>query len=91
MAYYNLGNALHDAGELDEAIAHFARATELDETYVDAHFNLGIAYQEKLDYRAALRCYDTCAALDPTFQEAVEAANIIRMHNLQNEGNGKGS
>mmetsp|Transcript_28759 Transcript_28759/g.46911 ORF Transcript_28759/g.46911 Transcript_28759/m.46911 type:complete len:99 (+) Transcript_28759:709-1005(+) len=87
MAYYNLGNALHDCGRLDEAIEYFQRAVELDNTYVDAHFNLGIAYQEYNDFKNALKCYDTCASLDPTFVEAIEASQALRSRGTKSSRN----
>ena len=51
---------------------------KLDPTYVDAHFNLGIAYQDKGQYSASLKCYDNTCLLDSDFIEAKKAAKSIR-------------
>jgi serine/threonine-protein kinase len=62
VAHNNLGNALHDQGKLDEAIAEYRAALRLNPNYTEAHNNLGVALRDqgKLDeaiaeYRAALR------------------------------------
>src|SRR5205814_9461794 len=47
MAEYNLGLALKNQGQLDEAIAHYRRAINIWPGYVEAHYNLGGAYIEK--------------------------------------------
>ncbi len=41
MAHYNLGYALQLKGQLDEAIACYKKAIELDPKYAEAHCNLG--------------------------------------------------
>jgi len=53
--YYNLGNAAREAGRIDEAIARYRRALELDPTAASAHNNLGMALQAqgRLDQAAA--------------------------------------
>ena len=42
IAHTNLGNALHDKGQLDEAIACCKKAIELDPKLAIAHNNLGM-------------------------------------------------
>src|SRR5262249_15112457 len=39
--HYNLGLALNGRGQVDEAIACWRKAIELDEKYAEAHCNLG--------------------------------------------------
>jgi protein O-mannosyl-transferase len=49
-AHNNLGIALKNRGDVDEAIVHLRRALELKADYPDAHVNLGVA----LRYRGAI-------------------------------------
>ena len=41
MAHDNLGRALADRGQVDEAIAHYRKALEIKPDYAEAHNNLG--------------------------------------------------
>ncbi|MET0279780.1 MAG: tetratricopeptide repeat protein [Steroidobacteraceae bacterium] len=52
---YNLGVALEDLGQCDEAIAAYQRALELDAEYSDAHHNLARLWEQAGDARRALR------------------------------------
>ena len=65
LAHNNLGNALRDKGALDEAIACFKKALELDPKYAMAHNNLGVALNDKGDVEGAIRCYRTALDIDP--------------------------
>ena len=49
----------------------------MDPTYASAHFNLGISFQEKGNYIAALSCYRRAHSMDVTFTDALNAAEII--------------
>src|SRR5438067_2117502 len=57
MAEYNLGLALKNQGQLDQAIAHYRRAINIWPDYVEAHYNLGGAYIEKGEFDEALAEY----------------------------------
>src|SRR5262249_16641473 len=46
-AHLNLGLALRDKGQLDEAIAAFRKAIEIDPKLAQAHGNLGLALKDK--------------------------------------------
>jgi tetratricopeptide (TPR) repeat protein len=46
-AHYNLGNALRDKGQLDEAIAAWRQALRIKKDYAEAHDSLGLALQKK--------------------------------------------
>src|SRR4029077_13417190 len=47
MAHYNLGIALQDQGETDQAITHYRQAIALRSNYAEAHYNLGHLLAEK--------------------------------------------
>ncbi|MDX2229122.1 MAG: tetratricopeptide repeat protein [Leptolyngbyaceae cyanobacterium bins.349] len=44
MGWFNLGTALKDMGNLEDAIACYQQAIELEPTYAQAHHGLGIAW-----------------------------------------------
>jgi tetratricopeptide (TPR) repeat protein len=46
-AHYNLGIALRQKGKIDESIAQYEKAIQLNPEYGDAHINLGTALLEK--------------------------------------------
>jgi predicted O-linked N-acetylglucosamine transferase (SPINDLY family) len=63
--FYNLGNALKDQGNLDEAIAAFRRAIAIKPDWADAHLALGNSLngQGKLD--EAIAAYGKAIAVKP--------------------------
>jgi serine/threonine-protein kinase len=79
----NLGNALKAKGELDEAIACFRKASELDPKYAAAHVNLGaILCDVTHDYDGAIACFRAAIELDPKV--------AVGHYNLGNALRGKG-
>ena len=46
-AYYNLGNALDDTGDLKGAVENYRRAIEIDPNYSNAYHNLFILMETK--------------------------------------------
>jgi tetratricopeptide (TPR) repeat protein len=81
-AHYNLGNALRDKGQLDEAITEYREAISLNEDYASAHYNLGIVLHAKGKVDEAIACYQKTIALYP---------KVARAHyNLGNALKGKG-
>ncbi len=56
-AYGNLGAALMNKGQVDEAIACYQKAIELDPKYAMAHTNLGFALTRKGQVDEAIACY----------------------------------
>jgi hypothetical protein len=64
-AHTNLGNALHDKGEVDEAIQHYRQAIRLDPKFAGAHNNLGAALKAQGRVGEAIQHYRTAILLDP--------------------------
>jgi tetratricopeptide (TPR) repeat protein len=56
----NLGNALLKQNEIDQAIASYTRALEINPLYGLAELNLGRAFLAKQDFQAALSAFDRC-------------------------------
>ncbi len=69
-AHNNLGVALGDKGQLDEAIACYKKAIELDPKDAFAHCNLGNALREKGQVDEAIACCKKAIALDPKLAAA---------------------
>jgi tetratricopeptide (TPR) repeat protein len=65
MAYANLGVALAEQEQLDEAIVFFQQALERVPDAVETHYNLGVAYRLKGSCREALVHLRQAQALDP--------------------------
>ena len=70
MAHYNLGIALHDHGETDQAITHYRQAIELRPGYAEAHYNLGRLLAEKGEFNDAINHYEATLAINATDAEA---------------------
>ena len=62
--------AHHRMGQLDQAIAEYARVIVLDPRHVDAYNNLGVALRVQGQFAAAVACYRRALALRP------ESANM---------------
>ena len=67
VAHCNLGDALAEQGRLDEAIAHFRRAVEIEPSYANAHNNLGNALLRKGSLDEAIVHFKKAAAIQPGF------------------------
>jgi len=70
MAHYNLGIALHDQGETDQAITHYRQAIALRSNYAEAHYNLGRLLAEKGEFSDAITHYEKALAINPADAEA---------------------
>jgi len=66
----NLGNALRQRGQLDEAIASYQQALALKPDYAEALTNLGVAWKEKGRLDDAIGCYQRALALRPSYPDA---------------------
>ena len=66
----NLGNALRDAGELDEAIDAYRHAIAAKPDYAEAHNNLGNALREAGEAAQALGSCARAIELKPGYAEA---------------------
>jgi tetratricopeptide (TPR) repeat protein len=67
VAHNDLGNALVNRGEIDEAMSHYLRAVEIDPTYTDAHNNLGNLYVRKGDLDHATAEFRRALQINPNY------------------------
>ena len=69
-AYNNLGNALRELGQFEEAEACLRQALRLKPDYAEAAYNLGVALWSKGDWRRPRPCYRQAIRLKPDYAEA---------------------
>ena len=71
---FNLGNQFYEAGQLDEAVAAYQKALELDPKYQGAYANLGVTYYQQQKFDLAASQYEKALELDP--QDGEVAYNL---------------
>jgi tetratricopeptide (TPR) repeat protein len=76
-AYNNLGIALDEKGQLNEAIACFQQALRLNPNHAKAHNNLGNAYYRKGLLDEAVREYRNALSLDPNYRDALYNLSVV--------------
>jgi len=73
-ADYNLGVALQEQGELEEAIACYQRVLELNPNYGEVYLNLGKIYQDRNNLKEAISAYrQGLKLINPHYAAAVAA------------------
>ena len=70
--HYNLGNVYLDAGQYKLAQLHYEVAREIEPTYPNLSYNLGVAYGLQGDWARSHECFVTYAGLAPEFAESVQ-------------------
>jgi tetratricopeptide (TPR) repeat protein len=71
LAHHNLGfDLLQKEGRVDEAIAHFEKALEIDPATASTQFNLGDAFREKGQMDEAITHYRKALQIKPDYAEA---------------------
>lgn len=79
-----LGRVLHFARRFEEAVQQYLRTLELDPSFAEAHFDLGMSYEELGLYSEAQRELESAATLsggNPT-----QLAELARCHALSGNG-----
>ncbi len=66
-AQMNLGCALADRGQFDEAIAQYRKALEIEPDHVNAHYNLGLALVERGQVEEAIAHYRKALDINPDY------------------------
>ncbi|MFP3912406.1 MAG: tetratricopeptide repeat protein [Desulfobacteraceae bacterium] len=78
MVMYGLGTAYALEENFEDAIAYFEKAIDIFPYFVEAHYNLGTAYQKKLDLRRCVYCMRKVIEIGGNEMLVQEAENSIR-------------
>ena len=70
IAHNNLGLALLQEGDVDEAISHYQKALQINSDYAELHYNFGIALLQNGDVDEAIAQYQTALQIKPGYAEA---------------------
>ncbi len=70
MAHYNLGIALNEQGNPDEAIVHYRHAVDLRPSYAEAHYNLGRLLVQKGELDEAIAHYEKAVEINSADADA---------------------
>lgn len=64
------GNDYFEQDDLEQAIAEYTQAIELDPNYALAYYNLGVAHNDLGELEEAIADYSQVIEIDPTYAEA---------------------
>jgi tetratricopeptide (TPR) repeat protein len=64
------GNALFQKGQVDDAIAQYQKAVEINPNYVQAHYNLGLALFQKGQLDEAVAEFQKAVEINPNDADA---------------------
>lgn len=80
-AYNDRGVEMQADGMVTSAIDSYSRALELNPDFAQAHYNLAAAYEDILDFDAALGEYQKAIRANPKLYAA--QVNLARLYNLR--------
>ena len=84
--HYNLGNALRDLGQLDDAVASYRRALKIKPDYAEAHNNLGGVLKDQGNMDAAAESFRNALNINPKFAVAYcNLAGVLQAKGLPDE------
>jgi tetratricopeptide (TPR) repeat protein len=74
--YYHIGSVYWEKKKIDEAIASFQKALEINPKFAEAHYALAGVYYEKQEFRLAIEHCNEAGKLgivvDPRFLEQLK-------------------
>lgn len=76
VAYHKRALAYSKTGQYDKCIADLKKATELAPNFPEAHALMGVVYEIKKDYRAALKAYQEALKRE----KRIEAQRVLQKY-----------
>jgi tetratricopeptide (TPR) repeat protein len=76
-AYYNMGIAFKNKGDLDASINSYKKALEIKPDYAEAYNNIGNTFSDKGDLESAIDSYKKALEIKPDYTKAKE--NLISL------------
>jgi len=62
---------------MEEAIASYRTAIQLNPKYTDCHFNLGLAYLKINSKEKARECFERCLSIDTNYDDARKKLQLL--------------
>jgi tetratricopeptide (TPR) repeat protein len=72
-AFFNRGSAYLGKGDLEHAVADYARVIQIDPAYSPAYYHRGIAYERTEQYDQAIADFSKAVAINPRYGGALDA------------------
>jgi type IV pilus assembly protein PilF len=69
-AYYNMGWAYYNTGELEKAVESYSKAVAANKSYAQAWYSMGLAYEKMNKSKDAVHSYEKAAAAFPGYLDA---------------------
>lgn len=76
-ARFNLGVALGDLGEFDDAARELQKVINAESGYAEAHNSLGFVYYQKKDFQLAEKHYRRALEIKPDYSQAKKNLDIV--------------
>ena len=76
-AFFNLGNAVKDLGDVEGAINNYRAALRLKPDYYDALNNLGLCQKEVGSFQDALQSYQAALRFKPDYARALNNLGVL--------------
>jgi len=77
LAHNNLGTALSDRGQLDEAMMHFQKAVEIQPDFAETYNNIGIVYWDKGRLDEAIAQFEKALKIQPENPQAYNNLGMV--------------
>ena len=77
IAYFNLGNAMHENNKTKESLKYYKEAIKINSNYHEAYHSLGEAYVTLGDNNSAIKNFKISLKINPNYASAYNSLGII--------------